>query len=60
MGKRSFEQAAIVATGSQGLGDRFGKRPRASDYDDLPPIAQWRCNLVRPSRISSFACRICR
>lgn len=45
MAKRTFDPLSVVATGVQTFLDRFGKRRR---YDDgTPPIAQWRCNLVR-------------
>ncbi|EMC96530.1 hypothetical protein BAUCODRAFT_24288 [Baudoinia panamericana UAMH 10762] len=46
MGKRNFEELSVTATGVQNLEDRFGKRRRRHDYDDLPPIRQWRCNLT--------------
>ena len=45
MPKRLFHQISAVPTGVQSFADRFGKRRR---YDvGTPPIAQWRCNLVR-------------
>jgi hypothetical protein len=46
MGKRSFDELSVVATGIQNLQDRFGKR-RCYEYDDLPQISHWRANLVR-------------
>jgi len=45
MAKRSFDELSVVATGVQSLEDRFGKR-RRHEYEDLPPISQWRSNLV--------------
>ncbi|TKA61185.1 hypothetical protein B0A55_11780 [Friedmanniomyces simplex] len=45
MGKRSFDELSVVATGVQGLEGRFGKR-RRHEYEDVPPISQWRCNLT--------------
>ncbi|KAK3670927.1 hypothetical protein LTR78_009205 [Recurvomyces mirabilis] len=49
MTKRSFDDLAVVATGAQDLASRFGKR-RRHDYDDLPPISPWRCNLTALSQ----------
>ena len=52
MPKRTFEQMSVVATGVQSFFDRFGKRRR---YDEgTPPIAQWRCNLVRTTALPGF------
>ncbi|KAK5118643.1 hypothetical protein LTR85_008108 [Meristemomyces frigidus] len=47
MGKRSFEELSVVATGVQSFEGRFGKK-RRYDYDEsnVPPISQWRCNLT--------------
>lgn len=46
MGKRSFDELSVVATGVQDFEGRFGKRRRADIGDDIPPISSWRCNLV--------------
>ncbi|KAF7193150.1 putative WD repeat-containing protein C27B12.05 [Pseudocercospora fuligena] len=54
MGKRSFEEASIVATGVQTYEGRFGKRRRGNDYEDWPPIAQWRCNLTGLSQVHNL------
>ncbi|KAK4550483.1 hypothetical protein LTR36_000062 [Oleoguttula mirabilis] len=45
MGKRSFEELSVVATGVQRFEGRFSKR-RRYEYDDVPPISRWRCNLT--------------
>ncbi|KXT18562.1 hypothetical protein AC579_2297 [Pseudocercospora musae] len=54
MAKRSFEAASIVATGVQTYEGRFGKRHRGNDYEDWPPIAQWRCNLTGLSHLHNL------
>ncbi|CAK4032632.1 hypothetical protein DOTSEDRAFT_69718 [Lecanosticta acicola] len=55
MGQRSFEEAAIAATGSQTLEHRFGKRRRAIDLDhDTPSIRPWRCNLTGLSQVHNL------
>ncbi|KAK0932776.1 hypothetical protein LTR29_015628 [Friedmanniomyces endolithicus] len=45
MGKRSFDELSVVATGVQGFERRFGKR-RRHEHEDVPPISEWRCNLT--------------
>ncbi|KAK0352282.1 hypothetical protein LTR91_021804 [Friedmanniomyces endolithicus] len=45
MGKRSFDELSVVATGVQGFEDRFGKR-RRHEHEDVPPMSEWRCNLT--------------
>jgi len=50
MGKRSFDELSVVATGVQGFERRFGKR-RRHEHEDVPPISEWRCNLVRATGV---------
>lgn len=50
MGKRSFEELSVVATGVQSFEARFGKKRRYDhDESNVPPISTWRCNLVGPT-----------
>ncbi|KAK4921668.1 hypothetical protein LTR49_010955 [Elasticomyces elasticus] len=51
MGKREYDELSIDAVGTQGFEGRFGKR-RRHDYEGVPTISQWRCNLVR----ATYAC----
>ncbi|WPH00980.1 Hypothetical protein R9X50_00381400 [Acrodontium crateriforme] len=46
MAKRLYDELPVFATGVQRLEDRFGKRMRGDDYNELPRISEWRCNLT--------------
>lgn len=42
MTKRNFDEISVVDIGWQGVEGRFDSEPQFN----LPPLSQWRCNLV--------------